>query len=83
MNLDKNKKIRLKFEEKPIMSIDSHICDQDNNRIATLFRETDMNGYNLIFYVDKSVDSIYIDCLPRGMQIVARLLKERGYNACF
>lgn len=81
MELDRNKKIKLKFRDKPFGSIDSFIIDQDGNPIATMFRNTDLWGYRLMFHLDKTIDPPHISCIQEGMMVTIRLLKESGYDA--
>lgn len=79
--LDKSKKIKLKFADKPFGCIDSFIVDQDGNPIATMFRNTNMWGYALMFHLDKSIDPPQVSCVQEGMMVAIRLLRESGYDA--
>ncbi len=81
MELDKSKKIKLKFGDKPFGSVNSFVIDQDGNLIASLLRDDDLWSYTIVFHFDKSVEPFRISCsLYEAMSIVKKLMRERGFE---
>jgi hypothetical protein len=77
---------KYKFHLKPeeLGQLDHHFVDDNDKKIATLLREPNDKGYNVITYFESNENKPpFVHTLIEGFVAVRKLLKKVGINADF